>query len=105
MVTRSQRLPADAFLGKRASKLRSRYFLVKVAGNELAINRFGVVIGKSAARLATRRHALKRQILGSLFVKKGGGKDVLIVAQGSLETVTRKQLLDDMKEIKVFIVS
>lgn len=105
MLAQSQRLPVESFPIKGFSKFRSRYFLVKVAENQLSSSRFAIIIGKTAAKLATERHTIKRQVLSRVSKVGITGKDILIVAQGSLGEVERKSLIEDINKIITFITS
>jgi len=105
MLAQGQRLPVESFPTKGFSKFRSRYFLVKIAENHLASTRLAIIIGKVAAKLATERHAIKRQVLSRVSKCGARGKDVLIIAQGSLGEVGKKGLSEDIDKIITFITS
>lgn len=105
MVRQSQRLPANDFRGRHFERLQLEHFTVKVARNNLATNRFGVVIPKTVVKLATDRHKLKRQILSQLLTLPKVGKDILIIGKASLQKIVRKNLVQELEKAKKLIIS
>ncbi|MEK7187788.1 MAG: ribonuclease P protein component [Patescibacteria group bacterium] len=99
MLERKRRLPIKEFNNRRKKKVLSEHFLFKIADNELPHNRFAVVIGKSSARLATQRHTLKRRIVGRLVKLPEKGKDILVLAQKSLQGIGPGNLKKELDQI------
>jgi ribonuclease P protein component len=105
MLSKSQRLPIDQFPTKGFGQFRFEHFLVKIADNNLVTNRYAIIIGKTAAKLSTRRHAIKRQVLSRLAKLPETRKDILVIAQGPIGKATPTSLLRDIEKIKNLLSS
>ncbi len=82
MLAKRYRLPVQSVLRKSGRSIKGRYFLLKVFPNDLAFNRFGVIINKQVSKKSTARNKLKRLIMESAkeFLLKGRDKsDFLII--------------------------
>ena len=82
MLAKKYRLPIQTVLGKSGATSKNSLFTVKVFPNTLPHCRFGVIISKKVAALATERNCLRRTIFSACegFLKNKGSKDILIIA-------------------------
>lgn len=103
MLARRQHVPIKEFPLQGVKKLKSEFFTFKIAANQLAINRFAVIIGKKTAKKAVDRHRIKRMIIGKLLDWPTKGKDVVIVCQANLETVQKKKLEEEINKGKTIL--
>ena len=90
MLPKKYRLPIQDFVTQRAASQRSPYFAVKIFPAVLPYSRFGVVISKKVAALATERNRLKRVLFSALNPKTAPAKDVLIIVQPAISKLANK---------------
>lgn len=92
MLSKKQRLPIQEFLLKRAEIKRSPYFTVKTFATTLPYSRFGVIISKKTAPMATERNRIRRLIFAECSHFKGRPADVLIIVQ-------KGAIIDELKKL------
>ena|SRR3989338_4190251 len=69
-------------------------FVLKEKGNELSINRFGIVVSKKIDKRATVRNSIKRffrNTLRSLYGKMSAGHDILIIVKKGISGKTEEE--------------
>lgn len=83
MLPKLQRLPHSVRLHV-ARSLRTEFFIVKTAPNNLALSRFGVVISKKVDKRAVVRNRMRRLIHQAIYEQQSwisGGYDTLFLVQ------------------------
>ena len=90
MIRKRHRVPSDElFKDKRLFK--TPYFSIRHAPNGLGINRFRVIVGKSVAMSAVRRHNIKRRCAHALLKLPNLGVDAVLTALPSLPQLPRHE--------------
>jgi len=86
MLARKFRLPLGGLSIKNKKISTSPYFSIRAEGNRFGYNRFAVIISNKVSKKSSKRHYLKRLLVGLL----GGWPDLstdflLIVSPGILD--------------------
>lgn len=93
MLAKKYRLPIQEFTLKRAEITRGSNFSVKTFPSSRLYSRYGVIIAKKVAPLATERNRIKRLIFSYCRPLVGAPRDVLIIVQkGAIIEELRKLL-------------
>ena len=100
MIARSRRLPLRKEMPKEGHSFSSPYFLLKFSKNNLAYNRYAVVISAKAGKTSVYRHAVKRTILRIASAwdnkEKSTGRDFLFIVSSRLATVSRASRVKEL---------
>ncbi|MEK7517354.1 MAG: ribonuclease P protein component [Patescibacteria group bacterium] len=99
MFKRENRLPRG--IGFRGmSFFPTPFFVLKVRKNELALNRFGVVVSKKIDKRASFRNRIKRMVR-KIFIdlnKEMAGYDILLIARLGIVSTTDDRISFAIRE-------
>lgn len=98
MLAKRYRLPIQFFVGKKASNVKSRYFLLKIFPTHKDFSRFGIVISSKVSRKAVERNRLKRQVYNFLreIKEQLPPADYLIIALPAAAGLKKNELLAEL---------
>lgn len=86
---------------KEGKTLRTRFFRLKTAPNQLDLLRFGVVIPNKVAKRATERNRKKRQVreaTRALLPQLVTGYDVVLMAQSEILAASYQEIQADLTD-------
>ncbi len=81
MIPRRSRLKVSSFPRTAPFLHRAPGFSLKFTPNNLAYNRYGVIIPAAAVRSAAARHRLKRRLLALAVKLPAAGRDLLFLVR------------------------
>jgi ribonuclease P protein component len=99
MFPRRQRFPGTR-LPRSARAIRTSYFLVRYAPNNLATNRYAVVAGTAVDRRAAVRNKLKRRCREILRRWPASGTDTLLVLSARSKELSRRALAEALEAVR-----
>lgn len=102
MLSKKFRLPAQEFFSRKSARtVKNGVFLVKTFPNSLGFSRFGIAIGKKAAKKSTTRNKIKRIIFSFLenLAKNGNNADFLIIVGPRAESLNKSEIGLQLKEV------
>ena len=100
MLKREYRLNTVSLRSPRS--FSTPYFNLKVAKNNLEVNRFGFVVSKRIDKRATVRNSLKRKIRGvieEMFDKINIGNDFVFYPKQTAIIATRNEIHGEIKNL------
>lgn len=102
MLSKKFRLPIQEFFNKKSIKAaKNGIFLVKIFSSPLKFNRFGIVIGKKAAKKSTARNKIKRIIFAFFekLIKNESGADFVVIVGSGTDKLTKEEINLQLKEV------
>lgn len=99
MISKKQRLSYSDFSFRKYSVLRTSYFSVKIAPNNLSFHRIGAVISSAAVKSAVMRNFWRRQVIAALDIIPGKPKDVMVIFNNRVRDLTKSAFRLELKKI------
>jgi len=100
MLAKKYRLPIQSFIKKSGRSFRGHYFLFKIAPNNLAFNRFGIIISKKVDTKSTARNKLKRLMFDAVkefLVSAKAHADFLIIVSPNIMNLNPEEIKKELK--------
>jgi len=100
MLSKKNRLPANAMRLKEPTSFNFKHFSMKKTENDLGYLRVGVIISTKVDRLSVGRHRIKRQIMESIRLNWNlkNSYDVIIIAFPSLTKLEDKDIQEEVRQ-------
>ncbi len=105
MLPKKYRLPVQDFIKKNRFKVkvvRSDYFIIKPAPNNLPFSRFGAVVSGKVNKSAVRRNKIKRIIFDFIRLREyylEEGKDVLVIVLPLASKLTKAEIEKELENM------
>lgn len=104
MLARKFRLPLKEFNRGRALIVKSDYFSVQLAPNRLSHNRLAVIISAKTESRSTRRHFLKRRLVGALQTLPNFSRDFLLILSPQIKNLPPADFEREIKKVIIPIL-
>jgi ribonuclease P protein component len=106
MLAKKYRLPVHKIYKIRGRTFNSDYFSIKIVGNDLGFNRFGVVVGAKVSKKAVVRNKLRRLIFSAISGNfkniSNIGKDLLIIVKPTVIYLSKEEIKNQIIKLLTF---
>jgi ribonuclease P protein component len=102
MLPAKNRLPREEFRARGWRTVTTPFFSLKTKQNDVGVNRFAVVVGKSVDKRATQRNFWERQAKTQLLKAPKSSKDFIVIIFPRVASLSKLQFEQEMKKVLNF---